>query len=99
MAEQQTNNKFIVRCDRAGVFYAEIESFDKASGVAELRNARRIHYWRGATECIGISQDGVGSGSRITRTVPSITVLGVIEVIPCSEKAVAILEEYPVWTV
>lgn len=88
--------KYIIRTDRAGVFYAGIESRNGSEAV--LTDARRIHYWQGATECIGISQNGVGPGSRVTQSIPRMEVLGVIEVLPVSEKAQEVLDKCPAWT-
>lgn len=87
--------KCIIRAKSAGIFYASIKR--REGDEADLENARRIHYWEGATECIGIATDGVGPGSRLTVSIPEMTVLGVIEVIPCSEKAVKILDAIPEW--
>lgn len=87
---------FIIRTAQAGVFFAEIA--ERRGDEADLINARRIHYWQGATECIGISQTGVGTSSRLTVVIPAMTVLGVIEVLPCSESADKNLSEFPVWT-
>lgn len=89
--------KYIIRTDRAGVFYAGIESRNGSEAV--LTDARRIHYWQGATECIGIALNGVGEGSRITASIPTMTVLGVIEVLPVSEAAQEVLEKWPAWKV
>ena len=38
--------KCIVRCQGAGVFFAEVASLD--GQTAELHDARRIWYWAGA---------------------------------------------------
>lgn len=91
------SQKYIIRTERAGVFFASIA--DRRGSECDLLNARRIHYFNGATECIGISQSGVGTGSRLTVTIPSMTVLGVIEVLPCTAAAQKTLEEWPEWTV
>ena len=37
---ERTNNKFIVRCDRSGVFYGEIES--RNGSEVTMRNVRQI---------------------------------------------------------
>lgn len=90
--------KYIIRTDRAGVFYSEIA--ERRGSEADLVNARRIHYWSGATECIGIATSGVNTqSSKITVEVPSMTVLGVLEVIPVSDKAKANLDSVKPWTV
>jgi len=97
MNKQTNEQKYIIRCDRAGVFYAEIESRDGSEAV--LRNARRIHYWTGAASLSQLAVDGCRHGSRITRPVETMTVLGVIEIIPCAAKAVGTIEALPAWTV
>ena len=88
--------KYIIRTDRAGVFYAGIES--RKGDEANLVDARRIFYWDGATECIQISQEGLDSkNSKLTMPAESLTVLGVIEVHPVTDKAQKVLESVPVW--
>ena len=87
--------KYIIRCDRAGVFYGEIA--ERRGSEADLVNARRIWKWEGANTLTDIAIDGVAGTSKITNPA-SLTVLGVIEVIPCTEKAVASLDSVPVWT-
>lgn len=92
-----TTQQFIVRSDRAGVFFGEIES--REGSEVTMKNARRVHYWQGAASLSQMAVDGIGSGSRVTMPVDSITILGVIEIIPCTEKAAKNLSEYPVWKV
>jgi hypothetical protein len=92
-----TTQKYIVRTDRAGVFFTEIES--RNGSEVELRNARRIYYWKGANTCSQIAVDGVANDSQLTVSVPSMTVLGVIEVIPCSDKATACMDAIPEWRI
>jgi hypothetical protein len=86
--------KYIIRCDRAGVFYGEI--VERRGSEIDLKNARRIHYWSGAASLSQIAIDGVGHGSRLTMPV-DLTVLGVIEVIPVHPDAQAKLDKWPVW--
>lgn len=87
--------KYIIRTDRAGVFYAEIAK--RRGNEADLVNARRIYSWSGAATCSQISVDGVSPSSRITLAVPTMTVLGIIEFHPCSDKACASLDSVPEW--
>ena len=93
------NQKFIIRCDRAGVFYAEIES--RQGDEANLRNARRLWYWDGAASLSQLAQEGVKRprNCKFTVTVPNMTVLGVIEVIPCTEDAVRSIEAVTEWKI
>ena len=89
------NQKYIVRCDRAGVFYAEIA--ERRGSEADLTNARRIWRWEGANTLSDIASEGVKPSSKLSRPIP-LTVLGVIEVIPCAPEAVKSLDAVPVWT-
>lgn len=93
------NQKFIIRCDRAGVFYAEIES--RQGDEANLRNARRLWYWTGAASLSQLAMEGVKQprDCKFTVTVPNMTVLGVIEVIPCTEDAVRSIEAVTEWKI
>lgn len=90
-----TNQKYIIRCDRAGVFYAEIAS--RTGDEAVLKNARRIYYWTGAATLSQLAMEGVKTGSKITVAVPEMTVLGVIEVIPASDAAILNLDKVEPW--
>lgn len=91
------NQKYIIRCDRAGVFYAEIK--ERRGSEADLVNARRLWYWDGAASLSQLATEGVKApeNCKFTVTVPSMTVLGVIEVIPCTKEAVESIEGVPVW--
>ena len=94
---QKSNQKFIVRTDRAGVFFCEIES--RNGSEAELRNARRLWFWKGAASLSQLATEGVTKPRecKFTVTVDSCTVLGVIEIIPCTEKAIQSINNVPVW--
>ena len=41
-----SNQKYLVRCDRSGVFYGEIEKQEGREII--MRNVRCIWYWNGA---------------------------------------------------
>lgn len=89
--------KYIIRCNRAGVFYAEIA--ERRGSEANLVNARRLWYWDGAASLSQLANEGVTDphNCKFTVTVPTMTVLGVIEIIPCSAAAVRSIEGVPVW--
>lgn len=91
------NQKYIIRCDRAGVFYAEIK--ERRGSEADLVNARRLWYWDGAASLSQLATEGTKAprNCRFTVTVPSMTVLGVIETIPCSKAAVQSIDGVPEW--
>ncbi len=93
--KENKDQKYIVRCDRAGVFYANVTSRDGSE--AELANARRVYYWKGAATLSQLATEGCSPESQITVPVKSMTVLGVIELIPCSEQAADVLDKIPQW--
>lgn len=92
----ELNKKVIIRADRAGVFYGTIVRKD--GNEVELKDCRRIWYWNGAASISELAKSGVNrTGNKFSVTVDSITVLGVIEIIPCTEKAVKCIEAVSEW--
>ena len=88
--------KVIIRADRAGVFYGTL--VEKDGNEVELKDCRRIWYWNGAASLSELALSGVNrSGNKFSVAIESITVLGVIEIIPCTEKAIKSIEAVPVW--
>ena len=89
----------IVRCYGAGVFMARVESLD--GQTAQLRDARRLWYWDGAASISQLAMEGVKApeNCKFTVTIPQMTVTQVIEIIPCTDKAVESINAVPVWRV
>ncbi len=94
--------KSIIRTYSAGVFYGEVEKIEhEVSGVGvTIRNCRRIWRWEGAASLSQLAKEGPGRpGSKITVAIDQMQVFGVIEIIPCSEKAVMSIESTKAWRV
>lgn len=93
----EKNQKYIVRADRAGVFFGEIIS--RNGSEVEMANVRRLWYWDGAASLSQLATEGVTApdNCKFTVVVPSMTILGVIEIIPCANKAVTIIDEVGIW--
>lgn len=89
--------KFIVRCNRAGVFYGEIVS--RNGQEVEMRNVRNIWYWRGAASVMQLAAEGVSKPRDCKFSVPveSMILLEAIQVIPCTEEAVKSLDAVMPW--
>ena len=89
--------KVIVRADRAGVFYGVIK--ERNGSEVTMTNVRRLWYWDGAASLSELATNGTKNpqNCKFTVTVPEMTILGVIEIIPCSEKAVDSIEGVPEW--
>ena len=91
--------KVIVRGDRSGVFFGTLVA--KESREVELNNCRRLWYWDGAASISQIAVDGVSKPSRckFTVSVDSILIEDVIEIIPCTEKAISVIEGVNLWKI
>lgn len=94
-----TNKKVIVRCNRAGVFYGTLKEYDHNTREAALTDCRNIWYWDGAASIHQLAIDGVSKpGScKFTVVVPEMSVMEVIEIIPCTDMAIKSIEEVAVW--
>lgn len=92
------NRYYIIRADRAGVFAGNIVSRDGSE--VTLTNCRRLWQWVGANTLSDIALKGVAKPKecKFTPAVEEITVLGVIEIIPCSAEAESSIKAVPIWT-
>ena len=93
----EQGQKYIVRADRAGVFFGEIES--RTGSEVTMRKVRRIWRWEGANSLSQLAVDGTRAGNicKFSVAVESMTILGVIEIIPCTAKATKSISEVPEW--
>lgn len=90
-------NKVIVRAERAGVFFGEIKERNGSEVV--MTNVRRLWYWDGAASLSQLATEGVSKprNCKFTVTVTKMTILGVIEIIPCTTQAVESINSVAVW--
>ena len=88
---------YIIRADRAGVFFGQIES--KNGDEVTMKNVRRLWYWNGACSLSELATNGTKrpDDCKFTVTVESMTILGVIEVIKCTDKAVKSIKAVKEW--
>lgn len=91
--------RYIIRCDRAGVFFAHVAEYDPATATATLTDCRRLWYWDGAASISQIAMEGVKKPEKcnFTVTVPEMIVGGVIELIPCTAAAEKSIDGVKVW--
>lgn len=92
-----TNKKVIIRSTYAGVFYGTLE--EKTGNEVVLSNCRRIWYWDGASSISQLAVDGVSKPKtcKFTISVEEMYIAEVIEIIPCTKKAIESIETVPVW--
>ena len=93
----KSNQKYIVRCDRAGVFFGEIK--ERRGDEVTMTNVRKLWFWDGACAVEQLAMEGTKNpGScKFTVTVPGMELMGVIQVLPCTEAAVASIEAVMEW--
>lgn len=89
-------NYYIVRTDRAGVFFGKIISKDKDS--VKMAEVRKIFYWDGAAAVEQIALDGLyKSNCKLTVTIQEMEVFAPIQIIPCTEKSSLSLKSFETW--
>lgn len=97
--EKYINKKVIVRGDRSGVFFGTLTAKDGQE--VELKHCRRIWYWEGAASISQLANEGVKNPDycKFTVTVESICILDAIEIIPCTDMAISIIEGAKEWKI
>lgn len=93
----ENNQFYIIRAAEAGVFFGHIK--ERNGNEITLTDCRRIWYWNGAASISQLAVDGVSQPRtcKFSVAVPEITILNVIEIIPCTDKAVKSISEVAVW--
>lgn len=91
------NKKVIVRGDRSGVFFGTLAK--KEGTEVTLTACRRLWYWEGAGSISQLSVDGTvrPENCKFTVTVGEILIMDAIEIIPCTDKAIASIEGVKEW--
>ena len=89
--------KVIIRADRAGVFYGTLK--EKNGSEVTLADCRRLWCWYGAASISQLAVEGTKrpNDCKFTLAVPIISILGVIEIIHCTDEAIKSIEEVDVW--
>lgn len=93
------NKKCIIRTNRAGVFFATLAEFDATNRIATLSDCRRLWYWSGAASLSQLAVEGVKNPNdcKFTIVVPTMQVMEVIEIIPCTDAAIANIDCVRTW--
>ena len=90
MTTPHIGKRCIIRAYASGVHFGTLAAQDGRQ--VELTDARRLWRWyaKDGISLSEVSQNGiVAKESRIAQAVPSITILDALEIIPCSDAAVA----------
>ena len=91
--------KVIIRTESAGVFFGEIK--ERNGNEATITNCRRLWQWKGAASLSQLAVEGVKypEDCKFTVTVDEMTVLGIIEIIPCTKEAVKSINSVAIWKI
>lgn len=91
--------KVIIRAAEAGVFYGTLTG--KEGNEVELKDCRRIWYWNGAASISELAVNGTAKpgACKFTVAVPQMQIMGVIEIIPCTDEAQKSIEGVWVWKI
>ena len=80
---------YIVRTDRAGLFFGKIK--ERNGSEVTMTDVHRIWRWDGAASLSQLAVEGTKKPKNCMFTVyvPEMTILGVIEIIHCTDEAEA----------
>ena len=89
--------KNIIRTEKAGVFFGDIKN--RNGNEVTLNNVRRLWHWDGACSLSQLAVDGTScpDDCKFTVAVEEMTILGVIELIPCTKKAIDSINGVKEW--
>jgi hypothetical protein len=87
----------IIRTYSAGVFAGYLKS--KAGDEVVLVNARRLWYWEGAASLSQLAVDGVSkpSSCKFPCEVAEAVLLGVVEILPVTTRAMETIAAVKIW--
>ena len=87
----------IIRTYSAGVHAGILKSRDGKE--VTLTDARRIWYWDGAATLSQLATDGTNApeNCKFPAAIPEILLTEAIEIIPCSDKAIASIKGVKIW--
>ena len=94
MYEDYLNKKVLVRSYDAGVYFGTLVAVE--GETCKLENVRNIWHWTGASCLSQIANDGI-VGDKVSPVVESMVLNRVCQIIPLTDKAIANLENQPVW--
>ena len=86
--------KCIVRSYDAGVYFGTVTNVE--GETVRVENVRNIWQWGGASCLSQIANDGIKDG-KVSPIVESMVLNRCCQIIPCTDKAVANLENQEIW--
>ena len=100
LPELNKQNAVIVRAETAGVFFGYFTKTDLGNGgVVELKQARRLWYWSGASSLSQLAVEGTKCPGecKFPIAMPNQEVTGVLEIIAVTDAAKASIDAVKLW--
>ena len=90
--------KCVFRGHRSGVFFGTL--LEKEGQEVKIGNCRRLWYWDGACSLSDIAVIGTSrpENCKFTISVEEMVITDCIEILPCTEKAIKVIESVKLWT-
>ena len=94
---ENENKYFIVRCNRAGVFFGQIAG--QKDNRITMRNVRKLWCWDGACAVEELAVNGTKKpeNCKFTIKVEEMTLADPIQIIPCTDAAVESINGVEAW--
>lgn len=91
------NKYFIVRANRAGVFFGHIK--ERSHDEVTMTNVRKLFYWDGACAVEELATNGTKkpNACKFTIDIPEMVIADPIQVIPCTDEAVESISGVKEW--
>lgn len=88
---------YIVRAKDAGVFAGNIKEHNGTE--VTMTNVRQLWYWDGAASLMQMAQSGVTKprNCKFTTTIEELTIVGVCEILPCTDIAEKCIKAVAEW--
>ena len=88
----------IIRSKESGVHFGI--PVKRVGDEIVLKDSRRIWFWDGAATLSELATKGTSApkNCKFPAAIPEITVLGICEIIPCTQQAIDSIQAVPVWT-
>ena len=92
-----SQKKVVVRGDRSGVFFGNLES--RIGAEVTMTDCRHIWYWSCAANVAELALTGVANPDKckFVAPVPRLLVLDAIEIVDCTDLAAQSLAAVPIW--
>ena len=90
--------KVLVRGVQSGVYFGTL--VERNGQEVEMKDVRNLWRWNGANTLLDLAENGARKTGdcRFSNKVDSLVLTDVCEIVPCSEKAIKVIEGVSEWT-